>query len=126
MKNNTIVDNQSNKIQLREDYDMNKCPLTAIMRVIGGKWKLILLNMIYLDSPARFGALRRKASGITQTMLTTMLRELEDDGIIHRKVYAEVPPKVEYTLTELGMSLLPIVQMMKDWGKEHCMDGEVR
>ena len=101
---------------------MDKCPLTAIMRVVGGKWKLILLNMIYLDPPARFGALRRKASGITQTMLTTMLRELEDDGIIHRKVYAEVPPKVEYTLTELGMTLVPILQVMKVWGREHVMN----
>ena len=87
------------------------------MKVIGGKWKLVLIHIINNESPARFGELKRKAEGITQTMLTSVLRELEDDGILHRKIYAEIPPKVEYTLTDTGRSLLPVVDAMLDWGK---------
>lgn len=97
-------------------FDEKNCPVTATMKVIGGKWKPILINCIYLDSPARFGELKRKMKGITQTMLTAQLRELEEDGVIKRKIYAEIPPKVEYTLTEFGTTLKPIINSLADWG----------
>lgn len=89
------------------------------MKVLGGKWKPILINAIYHTSPARFGELKRSVTGITQSMLTQQLRELEDDGIINRKIYAEIPPKVEYTLTEFGLTLSPVIQTMANWGNEY-------
>ncbi|KQK27591.1 transcriptional regulator [Chryseobacterium aquaticum] len=100
-------------------FDENSCPVTATMKVLGGKWKAILINAIYHTSPARFGELRRSVKGITQSMLTSQLRELEDDGIINRKIYAEIPPRVEYTLTEFGLTLSPIILSMADWGKQY-------
>lgn len=119
MKNNTIVENQEDKTEKKLVFDENSCPVTATMQVLGGKWKPILINAIYLTSPARFGELRRSVKGITQSMLTSQLRELEDDGIINRKIYAEIPPRVEYTLTEYGITLSPIILSMAKWGEEH-------
>jgi DNA-binding HxlR family transcriptional regulator len=119
MKNNTNVDNQEDKVEKKIVFDENSCPVTATMQVLGGKWKAILINAIYLTSPARFGELKRSVKGITQSMLTSQLRELEDDGIINRKIYAEIPPRVEYTLTEFGLTLSPILQSMAEWGKEY-------
>lgn len=117
MKNNTVADNQVNKKEII--CSDGNCPVTATMNIIGGKWKIVLINRIYSDSPARFGALKRSLKNISQSMLTTQLRELEEAGIIHRKIFAEVPPKVEYTLTELGMSLKPIIMEMSTWGKKY-------
>ncbi len=88
------------------------------MELIGGKWKGVILYHL-LERTYRFGELKRVMPGITQRMLTKQLRELESDGIIHRKVYAEVPPKVEYSLTESGESLRGIITMMRDWGRAH-------
>jgi len=118
MKNNTITDNQADKNGKNLVFDENSCPVTATMQVLGGKWKAILINAIYLTSPARFGELKRSIKGITQSMLTQQLRELEDDGLISRKIYAEIPPRVEYTLTEFGLTLSPIMQSMAKWGEE--------
>jgi DNA-binding HxlR family transcriptional regulator len=119
MKNDTIIDNQENTAKNKIIFDENSCPITATMQVLGGKWKVILINAIYLTSPARFGELKRSVVGITQSMLTSQLRELEDDGIISRKIYAEIPPRVEYTLTEFGMTLAPIMLSMAEWGKAY-------
>lgn len=119
MKSNTDADNQEHKTEKKFVFDENSCPVTATMQVLGGKWKAILINAIYLTSPARFGELKRSVKGITQSMLTSQLRELEDDGIISRKIYAEIPPRVEYTLTEFGLTLSPILQSMAEWGKEY-------
>jgi DNA-binding HxlR family transcriptional regulator len=116
MKNSTNVDNQGIKSERKMVFDENSCPVTATMQVLGGKWKAILINAIYLTSPARFGELKRSVKGITQSMLTQQLRELEDDGLISRKIYAEIPPRVEYTLTEFGLTLSPIMQSMAAWG----------
>lgn len=121
MKNSTIVDNQDIKKERKMVFDENSCPVTATMQVLGGKWKAILINAIYLTSPARFGELKRSVKGITQSMLTQQLRELEDDGLISRKIYAEIPPRVEYTLTEFGLTLSPIMQSMAKWGEEFRM-----
>ena len=122
MKNDTIVENKVVKRENKFVFDEKSCPVTATMRVIGGKWKAILINAIYQTSPARFGELKRAVTGITQSMLTSQLRELEDDGIINRKVYAEVPPKVEYTLTEFGLTLSPIIQSMAEWGLKYKLN----
>jgi DNA-binding HxlR family transcriptional regulator len=85
MKNDTSIDNQKFKHERNFVFDEKSCPVTATMQVLGGKWKAILINAIYLTSPARFGELKRSVKGITQSMLTQQLRELEDDGIIAGK-----------------------------------------
>ena len=126
MKNDTLIENQQIEKKNILVFDENNCPVTATMKVIGGKWKPILINCIYLDSPARFGELKRKMKGITQTMLTAQLRELENEGIIKRKIYAEIPPKVEYTLTEFGKTLGPIIQSLADWGMTHCINKKIQ
>jgi DNA-binding HxlR family transcriptional regulator len=124
MENNTIVINQEVIDVKKIIFDENSCPITATMQVLGGKWKSILINAIYLTAPARFGELRRSVKGITQSMLTSQLRELEDDGIINRKIYAEIPPRVEYTLTEFGLTLSPIMLAMAKWGEEYRMSKQ--
>jgi DNA-binding HxlR family transcriptional regulator len=121
MENSTVAVNQEHKSEEKIIFDENSCPVTATMKVLGGKWKPILINTIYLTAPARFGELKRSVKGITQSMLTQQLRELEEDGIISRKIYAEIPPRVEYTLTEFGLTLSPIMLSMAAWGKEYRM-----
>ena len=90
------------------------CPVEAMVEVIGGKWKGVILYHL-LDGTKRFNELKRLKPNITQRMLTLQLRELEADGIIHREVYREVPPKVEYSLTDLGESLRPMILLMMEW-----------
>ena len=92
------------------------CPVEATIEVIGGKWKSIIIHHL-LDGTKRFNELRRLIPSITQRMLTSQLRELERTGIVHREVYPQVPPKVEYSLTELGRTLEPVLWVMHDWGK---------
>jgi DNA-binding HxlR family transcriptional regulator len=94
------------------------CPVSYTLEIIGGKWKGVLLYHL-IDGLKRFNELRRICPTITQRMLTLQLRELENDGIIHREVYPQVPPKVEYSLTEFGKTLIPIILLMKDWGETH-------
>ncbi|WP_083607584.1 helix-turn-helix domain-containing protein [Thalassospira sp. TSL5-1] len=94
------------------------CPVEGALMVIGGKWKGVVLFHL-LDGTKRFNELRRLMPGVTQRMLTRQLRELEQDGIIHREVYAEVPPRVEYSLTTKGESLRAIILALKDWGEKN-------
>ncbi len=94
------------------------CPVEFTLDVIGGKWKGVLLyHLIY--GTKRFNEFRRICPAITQRMLTLQLRELEEDGIVHREVYQQVPPKVEYSLTEFGRTLEPIILQMKQWGETY-------
>lgn len=98
--------------------DMQACPVETTLDVIGGKWKGIILYQL-LDGTKRFNEFRRLNPGITQFMLTLQLRELERDGIIHREIYKEVPPKVEYSLTDFGRTLEPVIISMKAWGESY-------
>jgi DNA-binding HxlR family transcriptional regulator len=92
------------------------CPVTRAVGVIGGKWKLFIVYHL-MGGTCRFGELQRRIPGITQQMLTSQLRELEADGIVSRKVYAQVPPKVEYSLTPLGCELEALTDRLADWGQ---------
>ncbi len=96
------------------------CPVEATLELIGGKWKGIVLFYL-LDGRLRFSELKRKIGCVTQRMLTKQLRELEDTGLVNRIVYAEVPPRVEYELTEEGESLRPILHALKKWGETHAL-----
>jgi DNA-binding HxlR family transcriptional regulator len=98
--------------------DLVNCPVTATMGLIGGKWKILILHLINNDIN-RFGKMSMMLKDISKQMLTTQLRELETDGLIERKIYAEIPPRVEYFLSAKGKSLLPIIDLMKDWGVEN-------
>jgi DNA-binding HxlR family transcriptional regulator len=100
--------------------ELENCPVTATMEVLGGKWKLLILHLINNDIN-RFGKMGMMLRGISKQMLTTQLRELERDGIIERIIFAEIPPRVEYSLSEKGKSLLPVIELMKDWGNENIL-----
>lgn len=92
------------------------CPVEAALDLIGGKWKSIILFRV-MEETRRFNELRRLMPGLTQRMLTNQLRELERDGLIERKVYAEVPPKVEYSMTAFGKTLEPVLITLKQWAE---------
>lgn len=95
------------------------CEKELTLHIIGGKWKMLIMWHLGKTGTKRFGELRKLIPGITQRMLTNQLRELEEDEIIHREVYAVVPPKVEYSLTENGESLMPILDAMYNWGRNY-------
>lgn len=95
------------------------CPAEITLRVIGGKWKPVILWHLS-GGTKRFSELKRAIPGVTQRMLSQQLRELESDGVVLRKVYAQVPPKTEYSLTGFGRTLGPILKLMCKWGAEHA------
>ncbi|KAF3886755.1 MULTISPECIES: winged helix-turn-helix transcriptional regulator [Nostocales] len=101
-----------------ENHSRLTCEVETTLRVIGGRWKVLIIRELMLGVK-RFGELQRALDGITQKMLTQQLREMEEDGIISRKVYPQIPPKVEYSLTPLGESLQPILYAMHEWGVKH-------
>jgi DNA-binding HxlR family transcriptional regulator len=100
-----------------------RCPAESTLGVIGGKWKLLILREL-LSGVSRFGELRRRLSGVSEKMLAQHLRELETDGIVERKIYAEVPPRVEYSLTAAGKTLKPIIDGLHEWGLAHLSDAK--
>ncbi len=91
------------------------CPMPDIVKLIGGKWKLIILQILIFQGTKRFGELRRLTGNVTQTMMTNQLRALEKDGLVVREVYAEVPPRVEYTATQRAKKLTPVFLALRDW-----------
>ena len=103
--------------------NLAQCPVTATMQVIGGKWKLLIIYLISNDIN-RFGKMGMMLKDISKQMLTTQLRELENDGIIERRIYAEIPPRVEYFLTEKGKSLNPVIEQLRDFGFEYLIPKE--
>lgn len=94
------------------------CPVETTLMLIGDKWKVLILRDL-MDGTKRFGELKRSIGSISQKVLTSQLRDMEQKGLVSRKVYAQVPPKVEYTLTELGKSMSPILQILANWGTEY-------
>lgn len=103
------------------DVPEDHCPVEITLAIIGGKWKCLIIHHL-MSGTKRFNELRRLIPTITQRMLTSQLREFEADGIVNRKVYAEVPPKTEYSLTPRGKSLEPVLWAMHDWGKDSIKD----
>ncbi|PJK11881.1 transcriptional regulator [Lysobacteraceae bacterium NML95-0200] len=99
------------------------CTVEATLELIGGKWKGVILYRLLTEEVLRFNALRRLLPNITQRMLTNQLRELEADGLVMRKVYAEVPPRVEYRLSDYGQTLAPVIAALKAWGDTHVRRG---
>jgi DNA-binding HxlR family transcriptional regulator len=98
-------------------------PAERALRVIGGRWKVFALYFLF-EGPKRLSELRRLIPGVSQKVLVQSLRELEEHGIVHREIFAEVPPRVVYTATKLGTSLRPIVSALCDWGKKHADELE--
>src|SRR5713226_10761575 len=109
---------------MAEQKKMTPSPVEVTLSIIGGKWKPLIVFSL-LSGTKRFSELRRCLPRATQQMLTMQLRELEQAGILHRQVYAQVPPKVEYSLTELGRSLEPIVHQMHAWGEWYCKQNDI-
>lgn len=101
----------------REGLCALPCPMPDIASLIAGKWKLIILQILIFDETKRFGELKRRLDGVTQTMLTNQLRALERDGLVARKVFPEVPPRVEYSATPLALDLQDVFFALRDWWK---------
>jgi DNA-binding HxlR family transcriptional regulator len=110
-------------MQQEIDETEKMCGVPTAIAVMGGKWKPMILYCLLIYGPQRFGELNRLIPDVTQRMLTLQLRELEVNRIIHREIYKQVPPKVEYSLTPFGRTLEPILRLMKEWGE--CYADEV-
>ena len=98
--------------------DLPKCPVETTLKLIGDKWKILIIRDL-LNGTRRFGELKKICSGISQKVLTTNLRAMEEDGLVKREVFHEVPPRVEYTLTDVGYSLAPVLNAMASWGTDY-------
>ncbi len=98
--------------------ELPKCPVEVTLSLIGEKWKVLIIREL-LNGTKRFGELKKDVSGISQKVLTTNLRSMENDGLIVRKVYPQIPPRVEYTLSNVGYSLAPVLNAMASWGTDY-------
>ena len=101
-----------------EENRLPACPVETTLTLIGDKWKVLILRDL-MDGTKRFGQLMKSIGNVSQKVLTSQLRDMEKNGLVIRKVYAEVPPKVEYSLTDLGRSLKPILDAMRSWGEDY-------
>nr|WP_235937796.1 helix-turn-helix domain-containing protein [Pseudoroseicyclus tamaricis] len=99
----------------RPDYDAASAGIARVLKIIGGRWKLLILFELFPGRPRRFSELERALPGVSQKMLTQQLRQLEEDGLVHRQIYPEVPPRVEYSLTDWGQSLCPQLDGLLAW-----------
>lgn len=104
--------------ELKTVKELPACPVETTLTLIGDKWKVLILRDL-LTGTKRFGELKKSVGNVSQKVLTSQLRDMEESGLVNRKVYAEVPPRVEYSLTELGKSLNPILDAMKCWGEDY-------
>lgn len=108
---------------MEEKKMLPACPVETTLTLIGDKWKVLVLRDL-MGGTKRFGELKKSIGSVTQKVLTAQLRAMEESGLVNRKVYAEVPPRVEYTLTETGYSLKPILDSMWDWGLQYKAKNE--
>ncbi len=115
-------ENSTNNIN--EIYWKNNCGTGLTLSVIGGRWKINILSYLLNEKKLRYSELRKKLVGISERMLISKLKELENDGLINRIVHQQVPPKVEYELTELGLSLKQILDLMDKWGEDNLIRAE--
>ena len=104
--------------------DLPACPVETTLTLIGDKWKVLILRDL-MPGTKRFGELKKSVGNVSQKVLTAQLRAMEESGLVHREVYAEVPPRVEYSLTELGKSLKPILDSMRAWGEDYKKQQEL-
>ncbi len=104
------------------DFD---CPVTYTLSVLGGKWKWLIIYILSEHGTLRYGELRRYLPGITHKMISQQLKELETKNLINRKEYLQIPPKVEYSLTQKGQTLVPILDLMCDWGEANCPKADI-
>lgn len=102
---------------------MEECPVSITLNILSGKWKLLIIKEL-MSGKKRFSELKRAMPSITQRMLTKQLRELEAFGLVERKIYQEIPPKVEYSLTDLGKSLKPILDTLHNWGENYIKNHQ--
>ena len=105
------------------EKEVNIKPFAYAMSLISGKWKMHILFWLWKKEVLRYGELKKLLENITHKMLNTQLKELEVDGLIHRKEYPQIPPKVEYSMTELGLTLIPVLQCLCDWGVKHIKNN---
>lgn len=108
--------------------ELPACPVETTLQLIGNKWQVLILRDLVLHGTMRFKELQRSIGGVSQKVLTSNLRAMEESGLVHREVYAEVPPRVEYSLTELGLTLKSVLDALWDWGttyQEKVKSGEV-
>ena len=117
--NNAIRQKNHTSIQKHTMKNLIDCPAERAVYFLGGKWKIRILFCLSQSKKIRFGNLKKKLKTITQQMLSKQLKELEIDGIVNRKVYQVVPPKVEYSLTEFGLSVMPILKSFDEWNKKN-------
>lgn len=104
---------------VRKKSDLPACPVETCVQLIGSKWRLLIMRDLLANETMRFGALQRSLGKVSQKVLTSNLREMETAGLVVRRVYPEVPPRVEYSLTETGKSLKPIIDAMWSWGESY-------
>ena len=103
---------------MQQAKELPACPVETTLTLIGDKWKVLILRDL-LPGTKRFGELKKSIGSVSQKVLTAQLRDMEANGLVHREVFAEVPPRVEYSLTELGQSLKPILEAMQNWGEAY-------
>ena len=103
---------------MQQTKELPACPVETTLMLIGDNWKVLILRDL-MPGTKRFGELKKSIGSVSQKVLTAQLRDLEEKGLVSRKVYAEVPPRVEYSLTELGKSLSPILDAMREWGEHY-------
>ena len=111
-------------IEAKAQTELPACPVETTLTLIGDKWKVLILRDL-MPGTKRFGELKKSVGNVSQKVLTAQLRTMEESGLVNRKVYAEVPPRVEYSLTELGKSLKPILDSMRAWGEDYKKQQEL-
>lgn len=110
---------------MKKKHEMPDCPVATTVQLIGSKWKLLIMRNLFAR-PWRFNELQKNLDGISQKVLTDSLRSMEADGLITRTVYPEVPPRVEYALSDLGESMRPIIGAMEEWGNDYKTNYEAK